>query len=53
VSAEGVWAFKLPAKIIPNASAQISDFDKNAFMFFLYHRRRRLVQLNEAVTVKL
>ena len=31
----------------------ISDFHTNAFMFFVYHLRRRLVQLNEAVTVKL
>jgi len=53
VSGEGVWAFKLPTKSIPNASPQISDSDTNAFMLFVYHPPRRLVQPNATVTVKL
>jgi hypothetical protein len=53
VSAEGVWALKLATKVIPSASAQSSDSDTNAFMLFLYHRRRRLVQRNATVTVAL
>src|SRR5204863_7795126 len=53
MSAEGVWAFKLPTKIIPNARVQMSDSDTNDFMLFVYHSPRRLVQRNKAVTVKL
>jgi len=53
VSADGVWAFKLPTTAIPNSTAQMSDSDTNAFILFVYHSRRRLVQLNERVTVKL
>src|SRR5690349_15470469 len=39
--------------MITTASAQITDSDTNAFIFFVYHPRPRLVQRNEARTVKL
>jgi hypothetical protein len=52
VSAEGVCAFKLLTKVTPSASAQISHFGTSAFMLFVYHRLRRLVQPNAMVTVK-
>src|SRR5262249_19484258 len=48
----GVWAFE-PTAAIPKPAEQISDSGTDAFILFVYHSRRRLVQLNERVTVKL
>jgi hypothetical protein len=53
VSVDGVWAFKAPAMVIPKPAAQISESDRNVFISSVYHRPRRLVQPNEAATVKL
>ncbi len=53
MSGDGVWAFKLVTKVIPSASAQISNSDASAFILFVYHPQRRLVQPNATVTVKL
>src|SRR2546430_4407438 len=39
--------------VIPNPTAQISDRDRNVFILSVYHRPKRLVQLNETAAVKL
>jgi hypothetical protein len=38
--------------VIPKPAAQISQSDRNVFISSVYHRPRRLVQPNEAATVK-